>query len=468
MKECAGVTNANESILSLGEKPYPIDILNREPFVEQLMEILNMLSDAKSSCTFAINAPWGAGKTFVLDILERQLQDYKAGTQYLVFHYNCWQYDYYNEPLIAIVSSMLDNIDQQTKIVTQGVKTAGQMALEAAKPVVKNMATSFAKNKFGIDIQELSEMIRAGQDGVEKVLQKAEEEHSFDAYYDFKNKLTDARKELLKLSEEHTVVIVVDELDRCQPDYAIKTLERLHHLFCDLENIIVILSIDGKQLDRTVKHIFGDETEVSSYLMKFINFEIELGLGEVNSSFREKFSEYISLFDGSASDPWHGIDRYLSSLFSGTDMRTLEHMIRKLQTIHKILFGDKEKDLAFMCFELLLAITYKNNSNFEKAPFYYKYDQKKQCYTLYIDPSLPKSLIFYVSSEWDFQPRMLQNGHGRYPQFDVAEMDIPHLLIVYSNLLFGHDILVKGYDEIAMQETIADLRKVANFFNIIK
>ena len=56
------------------------------------------------------------------------------------------------------------------------------------------------------------------------------------------------------MSEEHTVVIVVDELDRCQPDYAIKTLERLHHLFCDLENIIVILSIDGK---RFVKGIFA-------------------------------------------------------------------------------------------------------------------------------------------------------------------------------------------------------------------
>ena len=454
--------------MPLSEKTYPIDILNRGPFVEQLMDILNMLSDAKSSCTFAINAPWGAGKTFVLEILERQLRDYRAGTKFLVFHYNCWQYDYYNEPLIAIVSSMLDSIDQQTKIVTQDVKAAGQMVLEAAKPVIKNMAISLAKNKLGIDIKELLEIVGAGSDGVEKALQNIAEEHSYDEYYDFKNKLTNAREELLKLSNDYTVVIVVDELDRCQPDYAIKTLERLHHLFYGLKNIVVILSVDRKQLDKTIKQIFGDETEASSYLRKFISFEIDLSIGEVNSSFREKYSEYVSLFDESASESWQDIDTYLSLLFSGTDIRTQEHMVRKLHIIHKLLFSDKEKDWAFMCFELLLAIMFKNNHNFENAPFYYEYDKKKQWYALCVDQSLPQSLISYISSEWDFQLTVLQNGHEHYPRLNVTPLKIPHLLLVYSSLLFGHRIQVEDNDEIAIQEAIADLKKVADFFNIIK
>ena len=88
----------------------PIDILNRQEIVARLMELLTTLSNTKGSCTFALNGRWGSRKTFVLKMVERQLRDYQAGEKFAVFHYNCWEYDYYDEPLIAIVSSMLDSI----------------------------------------------------------------------------------------------------------------------------------------------------------------------------------------------------------------------------------------------------------------------------------------------------------------------------------------------------------------------
>ena len=130
----------------------------------------------------------------------------------------------------------------------------------AAKPVVERIATSFAKKKLGIDVKELLEVMKDGKEGVQEALERAEELYSYDTYYNFREKLSLAREELLNLSKDQTVVIVVDELDRCQPDYAI-----------------------------TVTHIFGDGTDVNSYLRKFINFEIELDAGKINASFRDKF-----------------------------------------------------------------------------------------------------------------------------------------------------------------------------------
>ena len=47
-------------------------------------------------------------------------------------------------------------------------------------------------------------------------------------------------KNLLKKA----VVIMVDELDRCLPEYTIKVSERLHHIFTDLKNVIVFVSMD--------------------------------------------------------------------------------------------------------------------------------------------------------------------------------------------------------------------------------
>ena len=49
-----------------------LDLLNREPFVNQLIKIAEMLSDKKMNACYAINGSWGVGKTFVLDMFEKQ------------------------------------------------------------------------------------------------------------------------------------------------------------------------------------------------------------------------------------------------------------------------------------------------------------------------------------------------------------------------------------------------------------
>ena len=150
------------------------------------------------------------------------------------------------------------------------------------------------------------------------------------------------------------------------------------------------MSVDRKQLDKTVTHIFGDGTDVNSYLRKFINFEIELDAGKINASFRDKFLEYVSLFDESVFGLQPTTDRYISALFSGLDARTQEQLILKTQTIHKLLYETKEKDLAFMCFELLLTVFFREESEHSRAPFYYEYDKKKEGYVLLVNSSLPR------------------------------------------------------------------------------
>lgn len=49
----------------------------------------------------------------------------------------------------------------------------------------------------------------------------------------------------------------MDELDRCLPAYTIKVLERLHHIFTDIDNVIVIIAMDKKQVEHVVGQIYG-------------------------------------------------------------------------------------------------------------------------------------------------------------------------------------------------------------------
>lgn len=94
-----------------------LDILDRKEFVDQLVNLVNNISVKKSSTSFALNGEWGCGKTFVLDMFQQeleQIQEQETGTnRFFVIRYDCWKYDYYEEPLVAIVSTMITMIQKK-------------------------------------------------------------------------------------------------------------------------------------------------------------------------------------------------------------------------------------------------------------------------------------------------------------------------------------------------------------------
>lgn len=413
-----------------GNDDAPIDVLDRQEVVTQLMELLTALSNLKSSCTFALNGKWGAGKTFVLKMVERQLRDYQAGEKFAVFHYNCWEYDYYDEPLIAIVSSMLDSIDEYTQFFSGEVKEKIQSGfVNTAKQVMKKVACSFIENKTGIAADDLSDFVEKVQ---EATSQETHEQHEYNKYYAFHKVVENAREELSKLAENQTLVIVVDELDRCLPNYAIKILERLHHLFSELENIIIILAIDGEQLDNTVAQIFGNKVDTNSYLKKFINFEVPLSLGQVNSGFVQKYSDYISLFAETPSDIRLSIEDYLSALFSGINIRTQERLMDRIKMVHNLLFAKETKDYSFMCLELMILVFSQFEKPIKLMPFRIKADDN---WGLYFSSEIPEQIQQYLQKNWNIKSITQIMPEGSL-QFN-APIGLPELIVWYSQELYG-------------------------------
>lgn len=94
-----------------------IDLLNREGFIDDIIKVINQLSDNRRGCCFAVEGGWGVGKSFVIENVEEKLREVQTEQakedKYFVFHYNCWQYDYYEEPAIAIISAMTASIQEE-------------------------------------------------------------------------------------------------------------------------------------------------------------------------------------------------------------------------------------------------------------------------------------------------------------------------------------------------------------------
>ena len=302
-----------------------LDILNRDKFVEQLVRLIENISDNKTSTCFAINGEWGSGKSFVLDMFEEELNG-PYSEKYFVVRYNCWKYDYYEEPLIAIVSAIISEIKKKTKFFPDSQEKQEILGMfKAAGVSLLSLANTAFKTKTGIDFQSAYETVIKGEKEGAAQYEKA---HSYDTYLGL-NKVIDKLSELLQeIAQEYTVVIIVDELDRCVPNYAIKVLERLHHLMEKKKNIITVIAVDKAQLELGVRHLFGFG-EGNKYLEKFFDFEIKLDKGEVSEKITEKYADYVALFDKDIFKFDESVEECLQEIFRNIDVRAQEHIVKK-------------------------------------------------------------------------------------------------------------------------------------------
>lgn len=410
-----------------------LDILDRQGFVDQIFALLETLSSVNGTCTIALNGAWGAGKSFVLSMLQHQLRVWKDGEKYLVFHYNCWQYDYYEEPLIAIVAAMLDDIDQQIHIFDQSSRDKLSAGLKTVLPALREIATTLVKNKIGIDLSSFSDLCKEMEEEQEKASETFKEEHGYDNYYAFKQTLESVKKQLRTLVEDRNLIVIVDELDRCLPDYAIKILERLHHLFSDIERTVLILAIDRTQLDNTVKQIFGSAVETETYLKKFINLELKLDTGNVNANFRKKYRNYLSMFDEKLLEHHISTDDFFSTLFSEMSARTQERLMEKIETIHRLLFKEEKKDYSFLCFELMMAVWAKAPFKESAIPLQVNFQRRTE--RVSCSHGLPHAFEVYIREHCVCQSMSVMHDGGQIA-FGTP-LDILELLVFYSQKIYS-------------------------------
>lgn len=334
-----------------------IDLLNRENFIENVLKLVDQLSKIEKGCCFAIEGSWGIGKTFVIEEIEKQLrivQSEKNGReQYFVFHYNCWQHDYYEEPAVAIISAMLASVQKESTIINEKVDGIIKSGWSLAKDKLEEITGIYLENKIGINLISIFKDADNIRNDNKSAL------YEFDKLFNFSQTIEKVREKLQEIAKERTIVLVVDELDRCIPQYAIKVLERLHHIFYGLKNIVVIMAVDRTQLEHSVEEMFGekeDSIDIEKYLKKFIDFSMILDSGRVNNSLKEKYKEYFDKFSvKNGSNDEERINEMLSELLKFTDIRRQEKIFEKANIVHSVIC-DEKVDISVLAFEIMYEV----------------------------------------------------------------------------------------------------------------
>lgn len=460
------------------------DYLNRGEFVNRVLRIIEHLSENRTCSTFAIDGSWGCGKTFVMEMIEKELSmiqsEETADDHYVVFHYNSWKHDFYEEPLIAIVSAMIESIDNN-KLMKLATRKKIKGILKKTGKVLANVAGSMCAQGIGFNPAELSECIFAG---IEDGTKEEECQNSYDLYYSFKKAIKSMRESLGDISKDQTIVIVVDELDRCLPEYAIKVMERLHHLTEGVENVIIIMAIDKNQLKESVKKAFGFNN-AEQYLKKFIQFCVPIDTGEIKSKFIDGYADYFRMFTINENEK-NDLICFFSVIFSEMDNRKRQQIMEKAFVIHKLLFNNKKKDCAFLFAELLFLVL---NDHYQDCSLSMEETITLRNYTM----------PFSICKDYDGRPiafsdKFVRFFDGKYNKIKCApqrlfndnvlyceESNIYHVLYYYwvaihnnkpnaasKNIGCDDFIQLEIYNSGLMQKNTADLREFISYFTIIK
>lgn len=241
-----------------------VDIDPKHPFAgcklgrEKYAEILTQIVSQYDSCVLAINSEWGTGKTTFI----KMWQQYLANNEFNTLYFNVWENDFISDPLIGFIGEFKELSNKY------GLDTE-----------LKNVTTNASKIAFSLIKGYIN--LKSGSD-VAKTFKECTDvlNKEFENYEDQKNSIEGFRtalKAFIKGCEtEKPLIFFVDELDRCNPAYAVKVLERIKHLF-SIPNIVFVLSVDKKQLCNAIKGYYGSESlDAENYLKRFIDIEYNL------------------------------------------------------------------------------------------------------------------------------------------------------------------------------------------------
>ena len=337
-----------------------IDLLNRKDIIEQLVKTIEFLNSKEFSPSFAIDGTWGCGKTWIIKHLEQKLEEKET----ICFYYNAWENDYYQEPLVGIIVALKNQINSKKNKLTKFLGSAGKTAISACLSILETaMDTILGTNPI----------YALGKNVYKNFKSKRKKNDSeIDKFVGLKKALKEINEAIEELAVKKKVVIIVDELDRCLPKFAIQTLERLHHLINNCDKITVVYAIDKNQLAKTIENIYGNNTSVEKYLEKFIQFTITIDRGDI-TMFNEipEFKSILMKYDTNNDNVEFSAHYY--NIMNCFSIRERLEFIHKPTVIDMFLNNKEEKkDVGYLFIEICLIVMKKISNNLGGEKYFYK------------------------------------------------------------------------------------------------
>lgn len=265
------------------------DEFNRKPIAENIIRLLTSPIDLSP---MVIDGGWGTGKTEFCQKLIRLMQ--QQHPDYQPIYIDAFRSDHSGEPLLALLAEIIksctpEDTDGQP---SEKRKSITRVFSKAAKFGIKTVLNAGFRYFFKQGMDELVDEFRQDGSNEQEVKNAAETvtdvaakitDYTIDAtveallkeQIEAEKNLETLKACLKELAADKPIILFIDELDRCRPDYAVDMLEVIKHVF-DIENVKVVLVTNTKQLRAAINHRYGVEVDAQKYLDKFLKYSFAL------------------------------------------------------------------------------------------------------------------------------------------------------------------------------------------------
>lgn len=284
------------------------DKLGRKKYADFLRNIIDNSEKyerdkLQESYVIAVDSSWGTGKTYFTDMFENYLLGFDGSDiqnenkDYAIIRFDAWKNDFWDNAFEPFAATVFENDMLYCEVEARNAGSFIKDLLSSSVTIAKGIAKK--KMEDVIDSDSLEKAIDISTNSVGKFL--LHDSTLFSEYKEFKDAISDFKESLEGIvSNQRKIVIIIDELDRCKPTFAVQLLEIVKHLF-DIKGITFIFMLDIEQLSYSIKTIYGQEMDATGYLCRFFDYITRMPKPSV-LTYIENSIEGVELFEKCSSE----------------------------------------------------------------------------------------------------------------------------------------------------------------------
>ena len=252
-----------------------IDMLFYKPYAEIVSEIA--IETDIDPLTIGILGLWGAGKSTLLNLIKQRYEE----DGIICVMINAWMFESYEDAKSAIMEALLRELEERipgeeakkkfrTLLKKIDFFKLGTKVISSAVPAVASMDTGNPLPLlFSVpqNAKEIGTVIKNLSDSVQNIKDEYIKDDSTTSNSVVNNvrKFKDEFQEAISTDKIKRVVVLIDDLDRCQPERIIEILEVIK-LFLSVNKTTFIIATDENVIQYAIKKKYP----------KVDNFDVEL------------------------------------------------------------------------------------------------------------------------------------------------------------------------------------------------
>lgn len=259
--------------------------------------------------SIGVSGSWGVGKSSLVQMIGKSIKNLDDGNKYIFVNFNAWLYQGYDDARMALLQKVGDKILQEAEVRKNCIDKARDFikrinwlrTVTFIAPVATGVITGSAvagplgsfigavgglMSQSGMPTQDEITKVKEAYSQVEPTLKELLSEKEKQSIPKEIAALRSLFQDLLE-KLDLTLIVLVDDLDRCLPNTAISTLEAMR-LLLFIPKTAFIIAADEQMIRNSVRFHFGNvdfnDGLVTSYFDKLIQIPIRvprLGTNEV-------------------------------------------------------------------------------------------------------------------------------------------------------------------------------------------